>query len=126
MAIHGIGIDIINISRIEAVVFRGGERLARRVLSTVELQQYQQHNQPVRFLAKRFAVKEAASKAFGIGIRNGLAFVQFEVFNDEFGKPELRLFAQAKLLAEQLAFVRMHVTLADDRHYACATVIFER
>jgi holo-[acyl-carrier protein] synthase len=41
----------------------------------------------VRFLAKRFAVKEAAAKAFGTGIRNGLAFNQFEVFNDELGKP---------------------------------------
>ena len=79
----------------------------------------------VRFLAKRFAVKEAAAKAFGTGIRNGLAFNQFEVFNDELGKPRLRLWGEALKLAEKLGVVNMHVTLADERHYACATVIIE-
>ncbi len=54
------------------------------------------------FLAKRFAVKEAAAKAFGTGIRNGLAFNQFEVFNDELGKPRLRLWGEALKLAEKL------------------------
>ena len=83
------------------------------------------HHQPVRFLAKRFAVKEAAAKAFGTGIRNGLAFNQFEVFNDELGKPRLRLWGEALKLAEKLGVVNMHVTLADERHYACATVIIE-
>ena len=83
------------------------------------------YHQPVRFLAKRFAVKEAAAKAFGTGIRNGLAFNQFEVFNNPLGKPCLRLLGQAKLLAEQLGILHHHVTLADERRYACATVIFE-
>ena len=76
------------------------------------------------FLAKRFAVKEAAAKAFGTGIRNGLAFNQFEVFNDELGKPRLRLWGEA-LNWRKLGRVNMHVTLADERHYACATVIIE-
>lgn len=75
--------------------------------------------------AKRFAVKEAAAKAFGTGIRNGLAFNQFEVFNDELGKPRLRLWGEALKLAEKLGVAHMHVTLADERHYACATVIIE-
>ncbi|WP_406704216.1 holo-ACP synthase [Sodalis sp.] len=126
MAIVGIGTDIVEIGRIEAVVSRSGDRLARRILSPDEWLQYQQHNQPVRFLAKRFAVKEAASKALGTGIRDGLAFAQFEVCNDELGKPSLRLFAQAAELASQLGVTGMYVTLADERHYACATVIFER
>lgn len=126
MAICGIGTDIVEISRIESMVFRSGDRLARRILSSTEWQQYQKNNQPVRFLAKRFAVKEAVSKAFGTGIRSGLAFSQFEVFNDKFGKPALRLFAQAVAVAAQLEIARMHITLADERHYACAIVIFER
>ncbi len=83
------------------------------------------HQQPVRFLAKRFAVKEAAAKAFGTGIRNGLAFNQFEVFNDELGKPNLRLWGEAQKLAGEMGVAAMHVTLADERHYACATVIVE-
>ena len=73
MAILGLGTDIVEIERIAGVIERSGDRLARRVLSEAEWQQYQSHKQPVRFLSKRFAVKEAAAKAFGTGIRGGLA-----------------------------------------------------
>lgn len=65
MAILGLGTDIVEIARIEAVISRSGERLARRVLSDNEWAIWETHQQPVRFLAKRFAVKEAAAKAFG-------------------------------------------------------------
>ncbi|EPX1412689.1 holo-ACP synthase [Cronobacter sakazakii] len=125
MAILGLGTDIVEIDRIEAVISRSGDRLAKRVLSANEWVQYQAHQQPVRFLAKRFAVKEAAAKAFGTGIRNGLAFNQFEVFNDELGKPKLRLWDEAERLAARMGVTSVHVTLADERHYACATVIIE-
>ncbi|QHB31688.1 holo-ACP synthase [Yersinia canariae] len=125
MAILGLGTDIVEISRIEAVVERSGEKLARRILSPSEWQHYQQHQQPIRFLAKRFAVKEAAAKAFGTGIRNGLAFNQFEVVNDALGKPTLRLHHRAAELAVELGVKSLHVTLADERRYACATVIIE-
>lgn len=125
MTILGIGIDIVEMKRIEAVVAHSGDRFARRILSLAECAQYEQHNQPIRFLANRFAVKEAATKAFGTGIRNGLAFTQFEVINNALGKPIMRLYAQAYNLATLLGVTTMHVSLADDRHYACATVILE-
>ena len=125
MAILGLGTDIVEIERIAGVIERSGDRLARRVLSEAEWQQYQSHKQPVRFLSKRFAVKEAAAKAFGTGIRGGLAFNQFEVYNDELGKPGLRFFLQAQEVAKKLGVAHVHVTLADERHYACATVIIE-
>lgn len=125
MAILGLGTDIVEITRIEAVIARSGDRLARRVLSDSEWAQYQAHQQPVRYLAKRFAVKEAAAKAFGTGIRNGLAFAQFEVFNDPLGKPRLRFHGAAQALAVQLGVTAVHVSLADERRYACATVIIE-
>ncbi|STW49142.1 pyridoxine 5'-phosphate synthase [Klebsiella pneumoniae] len=120
MAILGLGTDIVEIARIEAVIARSGDRLARRVLSDHEWSIWEQHQQPVRFLAKRFAVKEAAAKALGTGIRNGLAFNQFEVYNDELGKPKLRLWGEANLLAERMGVSAIHV-LSDERHYACAT-----
>lgn len=60
MAILGLGTDIVEIARIDAVIARSGDRLARRVLSDFEWAIWEQHQQPVRFLAKRFAVKEAA------------------------------------------------------------------
>ena len=77
------------------------------------------------FSGEAFCSQEVAAKAFGTGIRNGLAFNQFEVFNDELGKPRLRLWGEALKLAEKLGVAHMHVTLADERHYACATVIIE-
>ncbi|MBV8042080.1 holo-ACP synthase [Pluralibacter sp.] len=125
MAILGLGTDIVEISRIEAVIARSGDRLAKRVLSDNEWLIWEVHQQPVRFLAKRFAVKEAAAKALGTGIRNGLAFNQFEVYNDVLGKPKLRLWGEAERLAQRLGVAHIHVTLADERHYACATVIVE-
>ena len=111
MAILGLGTDIVEIERIEGVISRSGDRLARRVLSENEWRQYQTHQQPVRFLAKRFA-----AKAFGTGIRGGLAFNQFEVYNDALGKPELRFFQQAAEVAAKLGVRHVHVTLADERH----------
>ncbi|NDJ56756.1 holo-ACP synthase [Enterobacteriaceae bacterium 4M9] len=125
MAILGLGTDIVEIARIEAVIARSGDRLAQRVLCASEWALYQAHQQPVRFLAKRFAVKEAAAKAFGTGIRNGLAFDQFEVFNDALGKPQVRFHEAAEQLAQQMGVKFVHVTLADERRYACATVILE-
>lgn len=77
------------------------------------------------FSGETLCRKRSRSKAFGTGIRNGLAFNQFEVFNDELGKPRLRLWGEALKLAEKLGVANMHVTLADERHYACATVIIE-
>lgn len=125
MAILGLGTDIVEITRIEAVVERSGDRLAKRILCANEWALYQAHQQPVRFLAKRFAVKEAAAKALGTGIRNGLAFEQFEVINDILGKPGLVFHDRAAEMALELGVNAVHVTLADERRYACATVIIE-
>ncbi|QBY44378.1 holo-ACP synthase [Arsenophonus nasoniae] len=125
MAIIGLGTDLVEIVRIEQIIERLEERLAKRILSAQEWWQYQNHSQPVRFLAKRFAVKEAAAKALGTGIRNGLALNQFEVFNDELGKPGLNLLGQAKILAGSLGVQHIHVSLSDEQNYACATVIME-
>ncbi|CAK9885650.1 MAG: Holo-[acyl-carrier-protein] synthase [Candidatus Erwinia impunctatus] len=125
MAILGLGSDIVEIARIDAAVFRSGDRLARRILNETEWLLYKEHHQPVRFLAKRFAVKEAAAKAFGTGIRNGLAFGHIEVYNDALGKPGLRFHHYAAELALKMGINKIHVTLADERHYACATVIVE-
>lgn len=125
MAILGLGSDIVEIARIEAIIARSGDRLARRVLSAQEWVHYEKHPQSARYLAKRFAVKEAAGKALGTGISQGLAFDQFDVFNDALGKPCLRLWGRAQSMAEALGVAEIHVTIADERHYACATVILE-
>lgn len=125
MAIVGLGTDIVEIARIEGVVGRSGDGLAKRILTENEFKQFQQQSQPVRFLAKRFAVKEATAKAFGTGIRNGLAFNQFEVSNDQLGKPLLTLNGEAEKLAQRMGVTHIHVSITDECHYAAATVILE-
>lgn len=125
MAIVGLGTDIVEITRIESVIERSADSLAKRILTEHEYAQYQQQAKPARFLAKRFAVKEAAAKALGTGIRNGLAFNQFEITNDELGKPLLSLSGEALKLANNLKSTHFHVSITDERHYAAATVIIE-
>lgn len=125
MAIVGLGTDIVEIARIEAVIKRSADSLAKRILTENEFAQFQQQAQPARFLAKRFAVKEAAAKALGTGIRNGLAFNQFEVSNDSLGKPLLTLVGEAEKLVQRMNVTHIHVSITDERHYAAATVIIE-
>lgn len=125
MAIIGLGTDIVEVARIEGVIKRSADSLAKRILTKNEFKQFQQQAQPARFLAKRFAVKEAAAKALGTGIRNGLAFNQFEVSNDALGKPQLTLLGEANQLAQRMKVTHIHVSITDERHYAVATVIIE-
>lgn len=123
--IHGIGIDIVEINKIEQIIFRSGDKLARRVFRKSELNIYYKEKYPVRFLSKRFAAKEAVSKAFGTGINQGITFNQIEVFNNDLGKPMIRLFSNAAILAKKLALKNIQITLSDTCKYVCAVVIFE-
>ncbi|AKC60099.1 holo-[acyl-carrier-protein] synthase [Blochmannia endosymbiont of Polyrhachis (Hedomyrma) turneri] len=124
--IYGIGIDFVEVNRVREIIFRSGDRFAERILSRFELTRYKSSKYPIHFLAKRFAVKEAASKAFGTGVSEGLFFRHFEVLHDTYGKPVLRLLSYAKSLFEKLSLSRTHVTLSDDNYYVFAVVIFER
>lgn len=125
MAIVGLGTDIAEIARVELVLERTGAAFARRVLTLQEQAIFSQHKQAGRYLAKRFAVKEAAAKALGTGIACGVSFQDFTVTNNERGKPELTLSGKAAELAAQMAVRHVHLTIADEKHYAVATVILE-
>ncbi|ENO8416500.1 holo-ACP synthase [Vibrio mimicus] len=124
--IVGLGTDIAEIERVEKALARSGESFARRILCDLEMAQFHILKQQGRFLAKRFAAKEAASKALGTGIAQGVTFHDFTITNDEMGKPLLSLSGKAAQLAAQLEVVHIHLSISDERHYAMATVIFER
>ncbi|BCK04008.1 4'-phosphopantetheinyl transferase [Vibrio cholerae] len=124
--IVGLGTDIAEIERVEKALARSGESFARRILSDVEFEQFQSLKQQARFLAKRFAAKEAASKALGTGIAQGVTFQDFTISNNELGKPLLALNGKAAQLATQLGVCSIHLSISDERHYAMATVILER
>ncbi|WP_440888739.1 holo-ACP synthase [Vibrio sp. WZ-1] len=125
MAILGLGTDIAEIERIEKALGRTGEPFAQRILSQGEMTKFAELKQKGRYLAKRFAVKEAASKALGTGIAKGVTFHDFTVSNDEFGKPVLTLYGVAKQMAESMGVKHVHLSISDERHYAVATVILE-
>ncbi|MCX8772291.1 holo-ACP synthase [Vibrio parahaemolyticus] len=125
MAILGLGTDIAEIERIDKALGRSGESFARRILSEDEMAKFSQLKQQGRYLAKRFAAKEAASKALGTGIAQGVTFHDFTVSNDELGKPVLMLSGVAQKMAQTMGVNHVHLSISDERHYAVATVILE-
>lgn len=125
MPIIGLGTDIAEIERVEKALSRSGDAFAERILSHSEFIKYQSLKQKGRFLAKRFAAKEAASKALGTGIAHGVTFHDFTVSNDDNGKPILTLSGKALELSQKSHVANIHITISDERHYAVATVIFE-
>ncbi len=125
MAILGLGTDIAEIERIEQALTRSGEPFAARILCHEEMVKFAQLKQKGRYLAKRFAVKEAASKALGTGIAKGITFHDFCVDNDEWGKPVLTLSGVAQQMAQSMGVNHIHLSISDERQYAVATVILE-
>ncbi|MEO9493796.1 MAG: holo-ACP synthase [Vibrio splendidus] len=125
MAVVGLGTDIAEIERVEKALSRSGEAFAQRILTNSEFEVFQQLKQKGRYLAKRFAAKEAASKALGTGIALGVTFHDFEISNDEHGKPVLSLHKKAREIAEASGTKSIHLTISDERHYAVATVLLE-
>ncbi|CAH0534362.1 Holo-[acyl-carrier-protein] synthase [Vibrio stylophorae] len=125
MAIIGLGTDIAEIARIEAALERTGDSLARRILTEFEYQCFTDSKRQARYLAKRFAAKEAAAKALGTGIAAGVSLHDFEVRNDEQGKPYLVITGQAQVLLAAQGDIAHHLSISDEKRYAVATVIFE-
>jgi holo-[acyl-carrier protein] synthase len=124
--IYGIGTDIVKIDRIHDSLERFGERFAYRLLTDAEGAEYRLSRQPERFLAKRFAAKEAVVKALGVGFREGLAFNQIGVIHDSRGKPELVYRGQALAHTRAAGITQSLLSLADERDYAVAFVILLR
>ena len=87
--IFGIGTDIVEVSRIESSINQFGDDFARRILADSEFASYKQSQIKPRFLAKRFAAKEAFSKALGTGLRAPATFQNIAVSHDALGKPIL-------------------------------------
>ncbi len=124
--IVGIGTDIVHASRIKATCERLGQRFAERILTAEELQLWLSHRRPEVFLAKRFAVKEAASKALGTGIGQGVSWQHISLAYTELGAPLLVLTGQAEQRAQQLGVSRSLVTLSDEVDTVVAFVVLEQ
>jgi len=123
MSVIGIGTDIIDSNRIAEMTPAMRDKLAKRVLTPVELQTYASKKDSSEFLAKRWAAKEAAAKALGTGIAAGVSFQHFEITNLPSGAPQLSLTGEALDKAHSLGANTWHISLADDQHLATAFVI---
>ena len=124
--IYGIGTDLVNIKRIEEVLFRFGDRFLHRILSEEEVAEYAKSAQPARFVAKRFAAKEAFSKAYGTGIGESVGWHDVRITHDALGKPliETSPILMDKLQAQRIT--QMHLSITDEAEQALAFVVIEQ
>lgn len=128
--IYGIGTDIIQISRIEAALERNGERFAEKILGPEELEKYLRRKAKVeargiRFLATRFAAKEAFSKAIGLGMRMPMTWRAMQTLNAASGKPVAVTNGALKEFMERNGLTAQ-VSITDEADYAVAFVIVEK
>lgn len=125
MAVVGIGTDLVVIKRIEEVLGRHAERFVERVLHANELLRFEDSQHQARYLAKRFAAKEAVSKALGTGIAEGVNLNDIEIANDERGKPHVRLHGGAMARMQAMGARHCHLSISDERDHALAFAVLE-
>lgn len=114
-----IGVDMVEVARMTRGVERHGERFYGRFFTLQELEQCEKA--PAR-LAGRFAIKEAVGKAFGTGIGD-VSWQEIEVFNDERGRPYLKLHGHAKTLAHEMGLTQWEISLTHTDTHAIGFVV---
>jgi holo-[acyl-carrier protein] synthase len=123
--IYGIGTDIVEVARMEASIAQFGDDIAKRILAESELASYLQSNIKPRFLAKRFAAKEAFSKALGTGLRAPATMQNIAVSHDDLGKPILVLAYELQRFVHEKNIKHMHISISDEKNLAAAFVVLE-
>ena len=123
--IAGVGTDIAAVARLGQLYARHGERALEKLLAPAEMADFARASDPARFLAKRFAAKEAFGKALGIGVTPPATLGNLAVVHDALGKPA---FAYAPELEQYLAErgLTAHLSISDETDYALAFVVIER
>ena len=126
MNIFGIGTDIINVKRMKKSLKKNGDSFKKRIFSKDEIIYCEKKKNSAAFYAKRFAAKEALSKALGTGIRKNIKFKNIVISNDSYGKPSIKLkgavdlYLKKKIKKEKY---NIYLSLSDDKPWAQATVI---
>lgn len=123
--ILGIGTDIVSTARIAAACERHGVAFAERLLTAPELAEYSVQAHPARFLAKRFAAKEAFAKATGQGLRHPVSLHNITVTHDAQGKPIFEFAPELGAYLQQQGIARHHLSISDEHEHAVAFVILE-
>ena len=118
----GLGMDLVEIDRIEDSMKNFGDRFLKRIFHPAEVAYAQTQARPATHLAARFAAKEAASKAFGTGIGKALPWLGMEIGRHSSGEPFLRFHAAGSELAKSRGITRALITLSHTRSHSAATV----
>ena len=124
--IIGIGTDLVEQERIEALLAKYEGRFAKKVFTETEREYADARALPHTHYGARFAAKESFLKAVGLGLSNGMRWKDAGIVNDKFGKPEMVLTGKARQRALDLGATHIHVTLSHSRGHAVAVVILER
>ena len=123
--IVGIGIDIIDIRRIEKTIIKYGDRFIKKCFLQNEIQRSENRRNTIQSYAKRYAAKEACAKALGTGLAKGVYWKDIEVSNNNLGKPILTLHNKAAKILNQISSkkTRIEISLSDEKNYAISNVI---
>lgn len=125
MMIHGIGIDILNMNRMEGIMTRWGDLFLNRVFTDKEITWCQKRVRPYECFALRFAAKEAFLKAIGLGLRKGIRWKDIEIESDPNGKPFFNFYKKAKDILDSVHIHNVFLTLSHEKPFAVAHVILE-
>src|SRR3954469_1713329 len=125
MSVVGIGVDLVEVARIQHSLERFGERFLHRVFTEAEIEYCKSMPHPARHFAARFAAKEAVSKAFGTGIGKSMGWKDIDVRRKESGEPYVVLEGGAKKLAEERGVSKVSITLSHTEHHAMAMIVVE-
>ena len=124
--IFGIGVDVLEAARINKSLERFGERFTRHLLMPQEMAQRARTRRPERFIAMRFAAKEAIVKAMGTGFAHGVWIRDVGVVQNEWGKPEVVFSERGERVRRQLGVGEGHVTLTDEAGLIVAVAVLMR
>lgn len=124
--IFGIGTDIVSTTRIAGIWNRYGSAFARKVLADEEWEGFSASSQPASFLAKRFAAKEAFSKALGTGIRHPVLWRNIRVGHDQLGRPVFDFHPELAEFLLQRLIRHCHLSVSDEKNLATAFVVLEK
>jgi holo-[acyl-carrier protein] synthase len=124
--IFGIGIDVLKVERVERVYLKHGERFVRHLLLPEERAQLERTARPVRFLAMRFAAKEAIVKGMGTGFSHGVWIRDVGIVQNSWGKPEVIYSQRGAKVRDGLGIGEGHVTLTDEAGLVVAVAILMR
>ena len=123
--IYGVGTDIVNINRIQKIILKNKEGFIKRVLTDHEQALFANKADSAAFCAKRFAAKEAFSKALGTGIGRVVSFQDLTVRNNDNGKPHFIPSEKLRLYLLEKGVKQAHLSISDENQYAVAFVVLE-